>query len=99
MPSNPDRIAARYTGGNDGQYHHGVPLRDLTAAEFDALPLETRELLITSPIYEVTPASKASVTREGKAEETPAEEQVDEPVEEQPAAPDETPVVPAEEGN
>lgn len=90
MPSNPDRIAARYTGKHDGQYHHGVPLRDLTAAEFDALPLDRQEVVVASPIYEVTPATKAAVTRAEKAEAAAA------PVE---GTADEMPVEPAEGGN
>jgi hypothetical protein len=46
-------IAYRYTGGDPMQAHHsGIPARDLSKAEYDALDTEQKATVRSSPIYE-----------------------------------------------
>lgn len=42
---------ARYVG--DGNYILGVPARDLTAGEWDALPEERRRVCLAAGVFEV----------------------------------------------
>jgi hypothetical protein len=52
-----DKVFARYTAQN-GEYFFGVPPRDITQEEFDALdPINQRDVL-AGTIYEVVPASR-----------------------------------------
>jgi hypothetical protein len=50
-------IKARYKG--DGtEFHHGIPARNLTEEEFEALDVEERKMLRQSPLYDVVPDNK-----------------------------------------
>lgn len=65
-----DRTAHRYIG-EGGAHFIGIPARDLTADEFDALDEQQRAAVTGGGIYEpvATPAS------EGAKEATPAKEE------------------------
>jgi hypothetical protein len=43
---------ARYTG--DGAFFDGVPARDLTREEWDAVPRVIRDAIVSSKLYELT---------------------------------------------
>lgn len=45
-------IKARYKG-NGEEFHMGIPKRDLTEEEYDALDADEKKLLRSSPIYDV----------------------------------------------
>lgn len=52
-----EKIAYRYTGGHEpdgrpSQWYEGVPARDLTQAEFDALDAESQKNVKASAFYE-----------------------------------------------
>lgn len=51
-------IAVVYVAANnpDGLYFDGVPLRDLTQIEFDALPEHYRRGILESPFYKAPEA-------------------------------------------
>lgn len=67
---NPEEIAARYKGG--ANFLNGVPARDLTQTEWDALDAETRQACLALGLYEpVTTASHATETVEPTANELP----------------------------
>lgn len=53
------KIKAKYLGG--GEFHHGIPARDLTKADWERLTAEQRAIVAASPLYEVaeTKAKKA----------------------------------------
>lgn len=62
-------IRARYTG--DGtEFHYGIPTRDLTDEEYEALPLEDKRTLQASPLYKVlpTPETRAKAKEAATAE-------------------------------
>nr|ASV43903.1 hypothetical protein [Hot spring virus BHS1] len=55
LPTNhDDEVAAIYNGA--GEFFGGIPARDLTLAEFEALTPDQRELCATSGLYTITPA-------------------------------------------
>ena len=65
-------VAWRYTG-TDGLYYTGVPMRDLTADEFAALPEHLQAAVASGVIYEQVKAApvragRAPVTRPAVAE-------------------------------
>lgn len=45
--------------GPAGEYHNGIPSRDLSADEYDRLTDEQRDLLKASKLYEVKPEPAA----------------------------------------
>lgn len=49
----------KYVG--DGAYFHGIPARDLTDAEFAALPAATQQVLLNSGIYVQEPEAETAV--------------------------------------
>jgi hypothetical protein len=64
---NPRKIAYRYTG--DGDYHEGIPTKNLTEADVDLLSDEDQDILKTSPLYKAPTRSsgkQSSGKRSGK---------------------------------
>lgn len=55
-------IKARYIGA--GEFHYGIPARDLTVQEYEALTDEQRRLVDRGVIYEVLPA-RVTPAKEG----------------------------------
>ena len=56
-----DQIKYRYTG--DGDYIPGIPARDLTAADLEALPKHLREGVDAAGIYEPVRSTCRSRTK------------------------------------
>lgn len=50
------KAAYRYTG--KGDYHNGIPARNLTEADVAALDKPERDLLVISPIYKAVGEDK-----------------------------------------
>lgn len=56
----------RYTG--DGEFHSGIPARDLSRDEYDALDKEQRAVVRDSPLYDYAGyKDKAQAAKEGAA--------------------------------
>lgn len=58
-------------------HHPGVPLRDLTAADVDAMPAWLHATIAASDLYEATPEGKKRQTADARAQR--AEEQPSKP--------------------
>lgn len=72
-----DVVRAKYRGKDSGDglpYHHGIPARDLTDDEFDALPDDQKEVVRKSALYDY--ATYTDKPRDGKAprRDTPTEQ-------------------------
>jgi len=69
----------KYTG-KDGEYHSGIPMRDLSGPEFDALDAEQRAVVRASPVYDyasyrdATKAAQAKDAAKPAADSTPAKD-------------------------
>lgn len=55
-----DEIVAYYVG--NGNFLNGVPARDLTRAEWDALDEATRQMCLESGVYQLESAGEPSTT-------------------------------------
>lgn len=60
-------IRARFKPTPEGEFHPGIPSRDLSDEDYDALDTEQRALVRKSPLYDYrpereTPADRAATT-------------------------------------
>lgn len=75
-----DVVRARYKGRDTGEglpFHAGVPARDLTDSEFDALDEDGKDTVRKSPLYDYVHYTEKA--REGRAprRDTPTEQPAD----------------------
>jgi len=70
----------KYTG-DGSEYHSGIPARDLSAAEYDALDKEQRATVRSSPIYNYSDyrdaaakAKDAADAKTAKSDSAPAKD-------------------------
>ncbi len=60
------KVAYRYTG--KGDYHNGIPTRNLTDADVAALDKDDRKILAESPIYRAVSDEKPKTEKETKSD-------------------------------
>jgi len=63
----------KYTG-KDGEYHSGIPMRDLSGPEFDALDAEQRAVVRASPVYDYATYRDAVKKQRDRADAKAAKE-------------------------
>lgn len=61
MANETPQVYARYVGR--GEFFDGIPTRDLTRKEFNALAPEQRDLILSSKLYEINPAESEPQAR------------------------------------
>ena len=56
--------------GDGTEFHYGIPARDLTTEEYDALDTEQRALVRKSPLYDYAAYHEATAPKEAPKEAT-----------------------------
>lgn len=56
-------IRAKFKPTPDGQYHTGIPARDLEQEDYDALDNDQRALVRKSPLYDYRPERDSPADR------------------------------------